>query len=133
MKEGKIYDIVWDNSCSGCKKDQCRSFKSNSIYNESNSIEIKNCCLENNKCKDNSESTVCDPKFYITWFGTDKNKRQLQSSSLAMSKFKRYSTSSLYNSILDIFHESNEKMKEKFNDISLSIDKIFQNLTKRNN
>ena len=50
-----------------------------------------------------------------------------------MSKFKRYSTSSLYNSILDIFHESNEKMKEKFNDISLSIGKIFQNLTKRNN
>ena len=133
MKEGKIYDIVWDNSCSGCKKDQCRSFKSNSIYNESNSIEIKNCFLENNKCEDNSESTLCDPKFYITWFGTDKNKRQLQSSSLAMSKFKRYSTSSLYNSILDIFHESNEKMKEKFNDISLSIGKIFQNLTKRNN
>lgn len=133
MKEGKIYDIVWDNSCSGCKKDQCQIFKSYSIYNESNSIEIKNCFLENNKCKDNSESTVCDPKFYITWFGTDKNKRQLQSSSLAMSKFKRYSTSSLYNSILDIFHESNEKMKDEFINISSSIGEIIKNFIKRNN
>ena len=125
MKEGKIYDIVWDNSCSGCKKDQCQIFKSYSIYNESNSIEIKNCFLENNKCKDNSESTVCDPKFYITWFGTDKNKRQLQSSSLAMSKFKRYSTSSLYNSIIDIFNNTKGNMEQQWNDISNSIHEIL--------
>ena len=128
MKEGKIYDIVWDSSCSGCKKRNCKIFESFSIVNNSHKFDLKNCFFENNKCSDDPSSTICDPKFYITWFGTDKKKRQLQTSSLAMSKFKRYSTSSLFNSILDIFHKSNEFMKNKFIGISSAIDRIFNNL-----
>ena len=133
VKEGKIYEVVWDQSCNGCKKAQCKEFQTNSIFNVSEKGFIKNCFSQFNDCNKEKSSINCDPKFYITWFGTDKKNRQLKSSALAMSKFKRYSTSSLYYSILDIFHESNEKMKEKFNDISLSIGEIFQNLTKRNN
>ena len=46
-------------------------------------------CYENDmsKCGNNN----CDPKFYITWFGTDAKKNQLKSSNLALSKFKKYS------------------------------------------
>ena len=59
----------------------------------------KNCYENKDKCDGNK----CDPKFYITWFGTDKDGNQLKSANLAMSKFKKYSVSSLYNSVKDIF------------------------------
>ena len=51
------------------------------------------------ECTDNK----CDPKFYITWFGTDKNGNQLKSSNLALSKFKKYSVDALFSSVEDIF------------------------------
>ena len=51
------------------------------------------------ECADNK----CDPKFYITWFGTDKNGNQLKSSNLALSKFKKYSVDALISSVKDIF------------------------------
>ena len=44
----------------------------------------------------------CAPKFYITWFGTDKNGNQFKTSNLAMSKFQKYSISDLYDSIKNI-------------------------------
>ena len=53
--------------------------------------------------KDNCNNNKCDPKIYITWFGTDKNGNQLKSSNLALSKFKKYSISSLYNSVKNMF------------------------------
>lgn len=46
----------------------------------------------------------CDPKFYITWFGTDVTGKQLKSSNLAMSRFRQYSVGSLYNSAKDAFN-----------------------------
>ena len=39
----------------------------------------------------------------------------------------------VYNSILDNFHESNEKMKDEFINISSSIGEIIKNFIKRNN
>ena len=48
------------------------------------------------------EDKNCDPKFYITWFGTDKKGNQLKTSNLAMSKFQKYSISSLYSSVKNI-------------------------------
>ncbi len=68
---------------------------------------------------------MCDPKFYITWFGTDKKKRQLQCSALAMSKFKKYSTSSLYKSIIDVFNNSTENIVQYWDEINSSIQKIL--------
>ena len=57
-------------------------------------------CYEDdmNNCQDNK----CDPKFYITWFGTDKNGNQLKSANLALSKFKKYSVAKLDNSMKDV-------------------------------
>ena len=42
-----------------------------------------------------------------------------------MSKFKRYSTSSLYNSIIDIFNNTKGNMEQQWNDISNSIHEIL--------
>ena len=72
------------------------------ITNSSKTMTYQNCYdSEIDKCKE--DNTLCDPKFYITWFGTDKNGKQLKSSNLAMSKFKQYSISALYTAVRDIF------------------------------
>ena len=60
-------------------------------------------CYESSK--NNCSGNKCDPKFYITWFGTDKNGNQLKTSNLAMSKFKQYSISSLYSSVKDTLNK----------------------------
>ena len=47
------------------------------------------------------------PKFYITWFGTDKNKRQLKTAGLAMTKFKPYIvTGTFYSKIKGLFDKN---------------------------
>ena len=46
-------------------------------------MEYENCYEDQMK---NCNNGKCDPKFYITWFGTDKNGNQLKSSNLALSK-----------------------------------------------
>lgn len=76
-------------------------------------------------CQDTQEeSLICDPKFYITWFGTDANKRQLKSSNLAMSKFKQYSIGSLYESAISVFNTSNKTMQGKWPEIQAAINSV---------
>ena len=101
VKEGKIYDIVWDNACYDCINNCENDIKSHGFNN--NTMTYKN-CYESDMEKCNKNNNECDPKFYITWFGTDKNDNQLKSSNLAMSKFQKYSISSLYNSVKNIFN-----------------------------
>lgn len=112
MEEGNIYEIVWDNDCFNCDKKNCMELQGISIFNSSDSLDYKNCFEEEINCFGGSNSTdtnealelnSCEPKFYVTWFGTDKNKRQLKTSGMAMSKFKHYSIKSLYSSIQGLF------------------------------
>ena len=103
MEKGKIYDIVWDNGCFDCD-DNCKSdLISVSAFNSSFTQTYEN-CYETEACVTNNGVNNCDPKFYITWFGTDKDKRQLKTAGLAMTKFKHYSVRSLYSSIKDLFN-----------------------------
>lgn len=100
VKEGKIYDIVWDNACYDCIKYCENNIKSydDEIY-KNNTMTYENCYEPDiKKCYEDSNKN-CDPKFYITWFGTDKKGNQLKTANLAMSKFKKYSISSLYSSV----------------------------------
>lgn len=72
----------------------------------------------------------CDPKFYITWFGTDADKKQLKSSNLSMSRFRMYSIGSLYNSAKDAFNSTISSIVSTYNDIktkTADIIKGFQN------
>ena len=102
MEEGKIYDVVWDNGCFDCNDNECNDLVSSSVFNSTITQSYKN-CQETESCTSTEEQNSCDPKFYITWFGTDKDKRQLKTAGLAMTKFQHYSVSSLYSSIKDVF------------------------------
>ena len=102
MEKGRIYDVVWDNGCFDCSNNCNNSLISNSISNSSLTQRYENCYETINSCN-NNQTNNCDPKFYITWFGTDKNKRQLKTAGLAMTKFKHYSVSSLYSSVKKLF------------------------------
>ena len=95
INKGYITEIFWDHQCYGCSNNEC--FSSTINYTNSNqTIQYKNC---KGTYVGNSEDTSNDPKFYITWFGTDKHKRQMKSSNLAISKFKQYSVEDLYKSV----------------------------------
>ena len=100
VKSGLISELVWDNACYDCDEKCEKNIISRSELNNSNTMSYEN-CYENDmtKCVNNT----CDPKFYITWFGTDGKNNQLKSSNLALSKFRKYSISSLYNSMKNIF------------------------------
>ena len=102
MKKGEITELVWDNACYGCD-DKCeQNIKIHSLLDNNKTMTYSNCYEDDttNNCNNNA----CDPKFYITWFGTDKNGNQLKSSNLALSKFKKYSVNSLYNSVKNMFN-----------------------------
>ena len=103
VKEGKIYDLVWDNDCFDCIKNCETNIKSydDEIF-KNKTMTYDNCYEPDIKSCIEKDSKKCDPKFYITWFGTDKNGNQLKTSNLAMSKFTKYSISSLYSSVKNI-------------------------------
>ena len=103
MEEGKIYEIVWDNGCFDCDNNCQTNIKTVSVFNSSITQTYEN-CYETEACSSEGQTNTCDPKFYITWFGTDKDKRQLKTAGLAMTKFKHYSVSSLYSSVKGLFN-----------------------------
>ena len=120
MELGNIYEIVWDNGCFDCDQKNCvKNILSSSVFDPLVNQTYDNCKVDINKNEnqnednnekvnqiDNEEGSenVLEPKFYITWFGTDKNKRQLKTAGLAMTKFKPYiSSGSFYSSIKGLF------------------------------
>lgn len=99
-------DVVWDNDCFTCLiSNNCYSQNVTYIFNNSMIATDTNCNMA--ACPlDQQNAFYCDPKFYITWFGTDVNGKQLKSSNLAMSRFRQYSIGSLYNSARDAFNNT---------------------------
>ncbi|MCQ2817865.1 MAG: hypothetical protein MJ252_11425 [archaeon] len=96
VKEGDITDIVWDNQCLGCESKNCvNDLKANNLYNLNEELTYSMCKAD--KIEEGFFDN--DPKFYVTWFGTDKKGRQFKSSNLAFSKFKQYNTKSLYKAV----------------------------------
>ena len=120
MELGNIYEIVWDNGCFDCDQKNCvKNILSSSVFDPLVNQTYDNCKVDINKNGNQNEDNnvkvnqidheegsenVLEPKFYITWFGTDKNKRQLKTAGLAMTKFKPYiSSGSFYSSIKGLF------------------------------
>ena len=126
MEQGKIYEMVWDNGCFDCDKKNCvKDILSVSVFDPLINQTYSNCKVDINDNKKSNDNEIIvqneneksqeldkeeesenklEPKFYITWFGTDKNKRQLKTAGLAMTKFKPYITSgSFYSSIKGLF------------------------------
>ena len=127
VTEGKLTDIVWDNDCFACEtSDTCENSTIFHYTNSTISSEYKNCKVETLCNKESEEGIKCDPKFYITWFGTDADKRQLKSSNLAMSKFKQYAIGSLYNSAKGIYDNASDKVKDLWKKSKDAIGGILQ-------
>ncbi len=77
-------------------------------------------------CEDTKDEVFkCDPSFYITWYGTDKDGKALKSSNLSMSRFRQYSIGSLYNSVRNTINNTINSLKDTYNNISRNIDKIL--------
>ena len=72
----------------------------------------------------------CDPKFYITWFGTDSKGRQLKSSNLSMSRFRQYAVGSLYNSARDAFNTTISVLQNTWEDVKNKTQDIIKGVTK---
>jgi len=125
VEKGNIYDIVWDNNCYSCKDNECMNYESVNIYNDSETKNFKNCYNKTVSCGNEKEKLNCDPKFYVTWFGTDKDNRQMKSSNMAMSKFKHYSIGSLYDNLCEAF--DNQKDSINFETIEENVDDILKN------
>jgi hypothetical protein len=66
----------------------------------------------------------CDPKFYVTWFGTDVDKKPLKSSNLSMSRFRQYSVGSLYNSAKDAFNKTVATLITTYEDVASKVNEI---------
>ncbi len=78
------------------------------------------------ECNDNGKGNFeCDPKFYITWFGTDVNGKQMKSSNLSMKKFRKYAVGSLYNSAKDAFNSTISTLEKTWNDVKNKADEII--------
>ena len=101
MDEGNIYEIVWDNGCFVCEPDLCEKDLPYRPVFENYTEGLYQNCFEPER--NNTENL--EPKFYITWFGTDKDKRQLKTAGLAMTKFKPYISSSFYSSFKGLFYK----------------------------
>ena len=101
IDKGNIYELIWDNGCFTCNKDKCqKNIITKSIENENITSKYEN-CFEIDKPEDKPK--IMEPKFYVTWFGSDKDKRQLKTAGLAMTKFKPYISESFTSSIKDLF------------------------------
>ena len=99
INEGKIYDMVWDNNCFSCDENNCeKNIIAKSIFND-NSTQIYENCFQ--KCKNvdkkNKIKKKFNPKFYITWVGSDKDKKQLKSYEKFKKKLKSHHSQSSNN------------------------------------
>lgn len=128
LDKGAVQDVVWDNGCYSCltASDCYTNNVTDIIYNNS-TYQYKNC--KQALC-DTTQTTVfqCDPKFYVTWFGTDANGNQLKSSNLAMSRFRDYAIGSLYDSAKSAFNSSLTTLESTYNQVKNKTQEVINQM-----
>eukprot|EP00340_Litonotus_pictus_P006856 CAMPEP_0170515314 /NCGR_PEP_ID=MMETSP0209-20121228/1756_1 /TAXON_ID=665100 ORGANISM="Litonotus pictus, Strain P1" /NCGR_SAMPLE_ID=MMETSP0209 /ASSEMBLY_ACC=CAM_ASM_000301 /LENGTH=197 /DNA_ID=CAMNT_0010799737 /DNA_START=315 /DNA_END=908 /DNA_ORIENTATION=+ len=119
MHKGTIEDITWDNDCWDCGfSDNCVTYENiPSRRNASELYEESNCMQQMCDINNQTAAFECDPKFYVTWFGTDADGTELQSSQLSMSRFKKYSIGSLFSSAKGVFNDTLDTVKNTYDDV----------------
>lgn len=129
VDNGVIKEIVWDNDCYDCFYDDNVCFEDLQVpymYNATNFGIYKN-CKEPKLCKTSkNEAFKCDPKFYITWYGTDVKGRRFQSSGMAMSRFRQYSVGSLYRGTSLAFNSTIQTLQNNWNELAVSTSAIAE-------
>jgi len=77
VDEGRIDDIVWDDTCIACSDSDCFH---------------GNCGTKFNECPQSG----CELNVYVSWYGTDKDGNYLLSSGQRLSQFDGFSAASYY-------------------------------------
>lgn len=131
LDKGVIKEVVWDNDCWSCGFGGCLEYSVTSLKVQNEIFKEKNCLDPICDIKNSTNAFECDPKFYVTWFGTDVDGTQLQSSNLSMSRFRQYSIGSLFNSAKGVFNTTITKLKDTYEDVVKGaedfINKTFKN------
>jgi hypothetical protein len=84
VHEGIISSFTWDNSCEACGPQRCMK-----------SAESLGACGRNHvRCTDSKGS--CDLTVLVTWAGTDKDGRHMQSAGRRVSRFSGATINSMY-------------------------------------
>merc|ERR1711924_39650 len=84
VHEGIISSFTWDNSCEACGPQRCMK-----------SAESLGACGRNHvRCTDSKGS--CDLTVLVTWAGTDKDGRHMQSAGRRVSRFTGATINSMY-------------------------------------
>jgi len=98
VRDGVIHSFAWDNSCDACGPQRCM----NSALSVDNTTMLPGekrgssgtCGSSHVQCADPQVS--CDLQILVTWAGTDKDGRHLQSAGRRLSQFGGNTMSSLY-------------------------------------
>lgn len=98
MKNGKIKAMTWDDAgCWGCEASEC-------LNDMDCSVDSRTCgkAITTDDDKDIEEPPVtnCNVKVYVGWFGTDANGRYSTSAGKRLSRFRKYSLATAYDSAL---------------------------------
>jgi len=101
--DGKIISVAWDNGCYFCDYTTCVTDSTGAN------------CPSNGCFNTNITATSCDPKVYVSWFGTDKNGYKLTSSGLRFSRFTQFSVTSLINDAQNVVDTSVADSKANYN------------------
>ncbi len=85
LDNGRVEKMEWDDGCLSCKDEQC--------VDSTCSVSIAE-----TGCRAAGSKTDCSPKFFVGWFGTDRNGQYLTSAGSRYSRFRSYSLNSAFTS-----------------------------------
>ncbi len=79
-----------------------------------------------NQCNVNGKNLAfsCDPKIYVTWFGTDAKGKPMSSSNLSFEKFRQYSIGSLYSSAVGVFNNTLNQVVGMYDNVKNQVNSL---------
>ena len=112
LKEGKLESISFEDledACDEPVKENLLPDYDYAFVNRENLV--SNCPLT--ECTNAVNATgMCDPKIFISWIGTDRDKKTLISASNKLTNFKNYNMKGMFQSILEVNTNNNENPPE---------------------
>lgn len=103
LRDGVVHSLVWDNGCAACGPQRCMKSALGLdpvTMLPGNEKENSGSCGQTHvHC--GSDKATCDLNVLVTWAGTDKNGRHLQSAGRRLSKFGGTTMASVYETVDD--------------------------------
>jgi len=115
LDQGVVNRMVWDSSCNLCAHGG--SDEVSCEWDRSNTT----CPGESGQCSDcyahllpgacGADATVCTPKIYVAWLGTDKHGQPLLSAGSVLSRFAEYALAGVTNLVVDEISKLGEEFQ----------------------